>query len=499
MSNNRTMNLVGYVRVSSEEQIQNFSLETQEDYIRQETLKRGYTLDRIFREEGKSAKTLQRQELIKCLDYCQKQKKNITGLMVYRLDRLSRETSDYLAVRKQLAKYGIELLSATEPIGGTSPTDKFLETILASVATLDNEIRASRARDGLKKRFMSGLPHNVPVGYKVVNKKLIPDDDLFLKVKRSWEMMATGKYSLSQVAEYMNKMGIKTKYNKRHYKITKKSATRIFRYKIYHGVLESNKHGELRGGHEKMISEYLYCKVRTVIGGKAQNNNPRRLRLNPKFPLRRIIKCSVCDTGYTGSYVRGRGKKYAYYYCPHYCEPSGPQAEVNDKLIEFLRKITPTINTINNFNKLIKAEYQKRHTKLKEQRSINEKKANEARMMLKMLIKGHASGKYPDNVFEEMKKDFEHDVIVKHVISNEALIDKYNLESVLEFNKVFLKDLAKPYILGDIQQKIVYLGSIFPEGVYWKNNLIEPLKLGTMYAYLNPLGYVGRGVGDSNP
>ena len=45
-----------YLRVSSEEQVENFSLNTQEEICRREALRRGFEVVEIFREEGKSAK-----------------------------------------------------------------------------------------------------------------------------------------------------------------------------------------------------------------------------------------------------------------------------------------------------------------------------------------------------------------------------------------------------------------------------------------------------------
>jgi len=81
-----------YIRVSSEEQVENFSLGTQEEICRKDADRKGYEIDRVFREEGKSAKTITgRPELITMLDYLGKNKKTINALFVYRIDRLSRQ------------------------------------------------------------------------------------------------------------------------------------------------------------------------------------------------------------------------------------------------------------------------------------------------------------------------------------------------------------------------------------------------------------------------
>ena len=136
-----------YLRVSTEEQVDNFSLDTQEELCRKEATKRGYQIVEVFREEGRSAKSiLGRPVLINLLEYCRKHKKNLEAVFAYRLDRISRQTSDYLAIRKKLGEHGINIISATEPTGD-SPTEKLVETILAGFAQLDNDIRSERARN----------------------------------------------------------------------------------------------------------------------------------------------------------------------------------------------------------------------------------------------------------------------------------------------------------------------------------------------------------------
>jgi DNA invertase Pin-like site-specific DNA recombinase len=65
-----------YVRVSSEEQVTNFSLSTQEEICKKEAEKRGLTIDQIFREEGRSAKTISgRPQLIEMMSYCRSHKR----------------------------------------------------------------------------------------------------------------------------------------------------------------------------------------------------------------------------------------------------------------------------------------------------------------------------------------------------------------------------------------------------------------------------------------
>ena len=201
---------VVYLRVSTEEQVDNFSLGTQEDICSKEAQRRGIEIVKIFREEGRSAKTISgRPVLIELLEYCRKNKKTIDAVMVYRLDRMSRQTADYLAIRKKLAECNISLLSATEPTGN-SPTEKLVETMLAGFAQLDNDVRSERTKNGLRARFLSGLTNGTcPLGYISHNGYVIKDAKSWDKMKEAWNLMATEKKTLSEIAKIMNDWGMR--------------------------------------------------------------------------------------------------------------------------------------------------------------------------------------------------------------------------------------------------------------------------------------------------
>jgi len=65
---------VAYVRVSSEEQVTNNSLDTQERECRAYVKRQGWALAQMFRDEGQSAKTLNRPALMELAGYCRKHK-----------------------------------------------------------------------------------------------------------------------------------------------------------------------------------------------------------------------------------------------------------------------------------------------------------------------------------------------------------------------------------------------------------------------------------------
>src|SRR5438128_401451 len=103
------MKAVTYSRVSTEDQAERgYSLEAQEKDCRQFALNNSYEVDKAFIERGESAKTQNRTELIKMLDYLCKNKAKIQAIIVWKIDRLTRSTADYHALIATFSKLGIK-------------------------------------------------------------------------------------------------------------------------------------------------------------------------------------------------------------------------------------------------------------------------------------------------------------------------------------------------------------------------------------------------------
>ena len=156
---------VVYVRVSTKEQTENLTLTTQlkacEDYCE----RLAFHILARFREEGESAKTADRTELQKLLQFCRKNKGAVQFVVVFNLTRFARDKYDHIALRAHLKSLGISLRSATEPIDDTS-TGKLMEGVLAAFAQFDNDCRSDRTRPGMKAALELGRwVFLAPIGY----------------------------------------------------------------------------------------------------------------------------------------------------------------------------------------------------------------------------------------------------------------------------------------------------------------------------------------------
>lgn len=473
-----------YLRVSTEEQVDNFSLDTQEGICKKEAEKRKYEIVETFREEGRSAKTiLGRPVLISLLEYARKNKNKFQALFVYRLDRISRQTSDYLAIRKKLSECGVTIISATEPTGD-SPTEKLVETILAGFAQLDNDIRSERARNGLRARYKDGLISGKPsIGYKLEMGYAVKDPETWEKVKSAWDTMASGKTSLSQIAKIMSDSGLVEVHGKRIFRIRAQTANRIFRLKFYAGVLTSKTYpDEIKGQHVPMISIEQFYKVQAILDGRRVNNSVliRRTRENDDFPLRRQVKCGICNVGLTGGWSRGRTSRYAYYRCAGACTKSIKVDVLDTALVDLLKRITPKEEAINLFISRMYKLYHERYTRLKNMKDNADVEIGSLQETRRQLVEKNLSGVYSDDIFKEQNSLIENKMVRAQIIKEDTLIDKYNIDKVTDFMRTMLADLGEAYKRSDQSQAKVLLGSIFSSGLSWDYN-------GTLNHTLSPI------------
>ena len=401
-----------YLRVSTEEQVDNYSLETQSDICKKEAERRGLSVIEIFREEGRSAKTIRdRPTLIELLESCRKNHKNIGAVIVYRLDRISRQTADYLAIRKKLTEIDITLISASEPTGDT-PTERFIETMLAGFAQMDNDVRGERSKNGMKARFLSGLPNgNIPIGYKSKDGYAVKDAEVFTVIKAAWELMATGTKSLREMADILNKQGIVAGQKGRAEKpMRAQTLSCIFRNKFYAGKITSRKYGlEVQGQHAPMVTEEQFYKVQAILDGRNRNISPglsRRNQDNPDFPLRRIIKCSRCKHSFTAAWSKGKKSRYGYYFCPKRCGvgSSVPIKQIEDITSQLLEKMSLRPEAVKLINAYLRQTYYLRIGALRKKREEADVELKKLYELRQVLIEKNMKGIYSDDIFKEQNK-----------------------------------------------------------------------------------------------
>jgi DNA invertase Pin-like site-specific DNA recombinase len=352
------LNRVGaviYCRVSTAEQTQNLSLPTQEARCREYCERLGLTVDRVFVERGESAKTANRPELQNLLRYCREQKRRISAVIVYALNRFSRDSREHHVLRGLLLGLGISIRSATEPIDET-PTGKLMESLFAALAQWDNDERARRTVDGMTETIRRGrFPFQAPVGYRnglpgSGEPSLVPDREQAPLVAQAFDLYANTGASKNDVLRTITTLGLKTRHGRA---VTPQTLDRMLRNPVYCGRIVVRKWKlDVRGDFSPIVSEVVFRHVQARLSGKS-SSKPRKM-LREDFPLRRFVRCAACDRKLTGSWSTGRrGRRYAYYHCPDCRVVKVKKAELEDRFLALLNALRPKPSFVRLFHEIV--------------------------------------------------------------------------------------------------------------------------------------------------
>lgn len=461
------MKAVGYIRVSSEEQVKNFSLANQEEYIRKHANEQDCELIKVFRDEGESAKTTERPGLLLMLEFCRQKKNGVAAVFIYKIDRLSRSTSDYLGLRQHLSKSGIKIVSCTEPTGD-KPENEFIETILAAAGRYDNAVKGLRSRDGMRKCLESGRPPHLPAyGYKNAedeagNRIIVRDPDRFAKVSKLWQEMLKGVYTLKDVAKMSKKIGLK---GRRGGGLGTQFFSKVFRNKFYMGVIISHAFGQdFQGNYEPMVTPNEFAKVQLILDGRARTAGLIQRRSNPDFPLRKFVLCAKCGRPLTGGWAQGRSKKYPYYWCIKH-RRSYPKKRIEEQFVELLEKVAPKPRFVDLFTEIFKEVWHNRHHDLEENAKLIKQEIEKLEELKQTLIDKNLKGIYSDELFKQQAPRLEEEILVKKSSLSETKMEQVDIDILTNFAKFFMTNLVRVWQTADLEGRLKFQKAVFPEGL----------------------------------
>lgn len=471
-----------YCRVSSQEQVAGTSLENQRQACLEYAKNQNIDIEETFIEKGESATAANRTELIKVLEYCRLHKGEIGAFIVWKIDRFARNTIDHYALQAQLIKYGTTLHSVTEPIGD-NPMGKMTEAMLAGYAQFENDIRKQRCEGGMQRKIKEGIwPWQPPIGYihskKITDRRKTkpdePDPERFYILQRALKEYSKGGHSIEEITRLMNEWGFRTRTGKPMFK---QLTERALRDKFYIGILVDPWSGkEYKGLHQPMITIEEYEKIQYFKGNYSGLRNAPRLRSNPEFPLRRHILC-VCGHKFTGSFHKGRNKKYPYYECHNKkCDRNFkgiPKQELEKKFVELLKKLAPQAWFLRTFEAVILdhlREKQKGFVDLNSNYSRELKRLEERK---ERLTEMRINGEINKEEFISSKENLENQIAVLNISLNETKTDELDLETKLSYALQFMRDLQRQWQDMDVNDKQRLQKLIFPSGIIYDKNTKE--------------------------
>jgi len=181
------MRLIGYARVSTREQQ---TIGDQVDKLKLHCELHDHQLERVFKDEGASGKNCDRDGLKDAL--YELRNKNIDGLVITKLDRLSRSVRDWSNLLERFDRMGKRLISMYDSIDTSTASGRMIANMFAMIAQWERETIVERTQAAMEylrtqNRRISKIP---PYGWMIDpddDKMLIPDPnekELVLKVRQ---------------------------------------------------------------------------------------------------------------------------------------------------------------------------------------------------------------------------------------------------------------------------------------------------------------------------
>jgi site-specific DNA recombinase len=462
-----------YVRVSTKEQTENFSLPTQlracEEYCRRQ----GYEILERFHEEGESAKTTDRSQLQNLLKYCRTRKGKVHFVVVYNLTRFAREKYDHFALRAHLKSLGISLRSATEPIDDTS-TGKLMEGVLASFAQFDNDVRSDRTRAGMRAALELGRwTFPAPIGYlnapKWSGKSLVPDPERAPLIARAFEELATGRFTKQEVIARMTEAGLRTR---RGLVLSPQSFGQMVRNSIYIGRVESPDYGvSTRGDFEPLIDEATFYRAQAVLDRRVVVAGPRQ-RNHPDFPLRGFVRCEACGRPLTGSWSKGRNGHYAYYHCQRQCRAVNvSKATLEGAFVDELALLQPTLGYMRLVKDRILCVWEQRRAEARERATEQQRRVSAIQQKLDKLDEAFLYSESIDVSTYGRQRDKLREALTLAKIDHHAdAVDELDVEGILAFAERILPRASDLWVQSSLDYKQRLQQLFFPEGIAFDGN-----------------------------
>ncbi|PJN90909.1 recombinase family protein [Bacillus sp. mrc49] len=310
-----------YIRVSTREQVENYSIEVQKERMEAFCKAKGWDIFNIYVDGGYSGSTLERPDLQRMI----KDLKDIDVVLVYKLDRLSRSQKNTLElIEEHFLKNNVDFVSITETLDTSTPFGKAMIGILSVFAQLERETIAERMRMGHIKRAENGLGSMGgdydPAGYLRENGFLVIKQEEASHIQRAFDLYEQ-YHSITKVQQSLKEEG-----------------STVWRFRRYRDILANSLYVGMvsfagktyKGQHQPIISPDQFERVQVLLRRHKGNNAHKAKR----SLLSGLLRCHCCNepfVSYSSSISKKNPKNYYYYICRARRFPSEYDEKCNNK------------------------------------------------------------------------------------------------------------------------------------------------------------------------
>jgi site-specific DNA recombinase len=292
-----------YCRVSTEEQAnEGASMAAQENACRGYCTQRHLAVAEIVSDPGISAKDLHRPGVQRVLNLLRSGA--VAGVIVWRLDRLTRSLRDLLSLIDLSESSGIALVSVTEHIATDNPMGRLMLHMMGSMAQWERETIAERIRLGVRQRQEQGawLGGSIPAGCRISMaedgcRRLAPDPETGPTVAQIWTRVAQGA-TLMDVVHFLRGTGIPAPRGK------------LWRVQTAATLLHQERLVDV------LVDRTTFDAATKVLSGRYRTFSKKRICKAVRiYPLNHLARCANCGGSMCGVPSRSKGHEYYYYRC----------------------------------------------------------------------------------------------------------------------------------------------------------------------------------------
>ncbi|MGY4893202.1 MAG: recombinase family protein [Candidatus Saccharimonadota bacterium] len=491
----------GYIRVSTEEQVDGMSLSNQERAIREYAVRHNLEIVDIFHDDGYSAKTANRPALQMMLKDLTQRDCTVKAVVVYNTSRISRDLESFTRdISYYLSAQGVRLHSSSENIDDT-PEGKLMKNITLSIHQYDNDIKSRTVKDNMRMVSLEGwwvgsiptgyVKVKVPIGEKSNDGKvktrltLAPDttNDMGNKIRLILERFSKGDLAQSELAQFAFELGVTGRSGD---VLHPQSINNFIKNAVYAGYNknEMTDNELVKAKHEGLISLDTYLRNQAILAGRKPSEIDSKPRFTAEYPLKHSLLCVNCHKPLTGSApTTGAGGRSPRYHCTR-CTGFGSISieEAHDLFEAMLKDVTPTDGMMRLFSVVTRrianerlVDLNKNLADLRAQVSKIDEDINKA---LQAFLDGQIS--------KEEKEDYQQSLRLKRVdldMQINALEDAQRLnESTIDYVCNFANLPAKMWLDAEPAIKVEFQKMITTDGIEFD---IKARKFGT--SGLSPL------------
>lgn len=349
-----------YSRVSTEMQVDGYSLEGQITCMKKFVEREEMKIIDVYEDAGKSGKSINGRPAFRRLLDDIKNDLAIDYILVYKLSRFGRNAADILNSLELIQSYGVELICVEEGIDSSQTSGKLLISVLSAVAEIERENIIEQTMNGRKEKARQGEWNGgpAPYGYRLKDNRLVIDEEEAETIRLIYNRFINTEKGYCGIAKYLNLQGIKKNPHtpksidqwSSHY-IKKILDNPIYCGKLAFGrrtkkkvkgtkdeykVIETDDYILVDGKQEAIIDEETWTKARKkreLTGVKAPSKRGRdRIHL-----LTGLLRCPKCGglmycNRHQWTKKDGTYHDVHYYYCGNSNYQRGSRCDYNAKL-----------------------------------------------------------------------------------------------------------------------------------------------------------------------